>query len=341
MGDRQPLLQLDGSGLFCPRGGFHIDPWRPVERAFITHAHGDHAKWGMASYTCGEGSAGLLRRRVGQDADIREIPRGQRITVGDVTVSFHPAGHVLGSSQIRVEHDGRVWVCSGDYKRDDDPTCAPFEVVPCDTFISEATFALPIYTWSSGADTAREILAWWDANVRAGRASVLFCYALGKAQRILAELARLTDRPVYVHGAVEPLVVAYREAGVTMLPTVRVSEVAKGTSFKGELILAPPSASGSTWLRRFGDYETGFASGWMRVRGARRRRGYDRGFVLSDHADWRGLLSTIADTGARQVLATHGYKEVLARTCREAGLEADVLQTEYEGETDGEQGEGT
>ncbi|MBC7794645.1 MAG: ligase-associated DNA damage response exonuclease [Clostridia bacterium] len=267
--------------------------------------------------------------------------RGEKIRVGDVDVSFHPAGHVLGSSQIRVEHEGNVWVCSGDYKRDDDPTCAPFEVVPCDTFISEATFALPIYTWSSGADTARDILAWWDSNVTAGRASVLFCYALGKAQRILGELALQTDRPVYVHGAVEPLVEAYREAGINMLPTIKVSEVAKGASFKGELILAPPSANGSTWMRRFGDYETAFASGWMRVRGSRRRRGHDRGFVLSDHADWKGLLSTIADTGARRVLATHGFKDVLARTCREAGLEADVLQTEYDGETDGEEAEGT
>ena len=337
MAQREALLQLDGSGLWCPRGGFHIDPWRPVPRALITHAHGDHARWGMGSYTCGEGSVGLLKRRVGQDSTILEVKRGDKIRIGEVDVSFHPAGHVLGSSQIRVEHDGQVWVCSGDYKRDEDPTCAPFEVVPCDTFISEATFALPIYTWSSGADLAREILAWWDANVRAGKASIIFCYALGKAQRILGELAQFVDRPVYVHGAVEPLVEAYREAGVKLLPTVKVSDTEKGTSFKGELILAPPSAHGSTWLRRFGDYETAFASGWMRVRGARRRRGYDRGFVLSDHADWRGLLSTIADTGATKVLATHGYKDVLARTCREAGLEAKVLQTEYDAEGDGEE----
>ncbi len=336
----EPLLQLDSSGLYCPRGGFHIDPWRPVERAFITHAHGDHARWGMGSYTCGAQCAGLLKRRVGVDSTIIEVPRGKQLVVGDVNVSFHPAGHVLGSSQIRVEHDGEVWVCSGDYKRAHDPTCAPFEVVQCDTFITEATFALPIYSWASGAMTRRaEILAWWDANVRASRASILLCYALGKAQRILGELALLTDRPVYVHGAVEPLVEAYREAGISMLPTQRVSDTSKGKAFAGELILAPPSAYGSTWLRRFGDYETAFASGWMRVRGNRRRRGYDRGFVLSDHADWSGLLTTIADCGARRVLATHGYKDVLARACRETGLQADVLATEYEGETD--EGEGT
>ncbi len=328
------LLTLTSSGLYCPRGDFYIDPWRPVPRALITHAHGDHARWGMGSYTTAQAGVGLLRRRVGETADITGVAPGEELRFGELTVSFHPAGHVLGSSQIRVSDGREVWVCSGDYKRGEDPTCAPFEVVPCDVFITEATFALPIYSWAPGEVTAREILAWWDEGVRRDHACVLFCYALGKAQRILGELARLTDRPVYVHGAIAPSVEVYRETGVHLLPTLKVAETTKGTSFAGQLILAPSSAYGSTWLRRFGDYETAFASGWMRVRGNRRRRGYDRGFVLSDHADWHGLLTTIADTGARKVLATHGFKETLARVCRESGLEAEVLATEFNGETD-------
>ena len=332
----EALLALTEAGLYCSRGDFYIDPWRPVPRAFITHAHSDHARWGMGSYTCAEVGAGLLRRRVGDDASIAVARPGEELLVGDVTVSFHPAGHVLGSSQIRVSDGREVWVCTGDYKRGDDPTCAPFEVVPCDVLITEATFALPIYSWAPGEVTAREILAWWDDGVRRGHACVLFCYALGKAQRILGELARLVDRPVYVHGAIEPLVEAYRDAGVRLLPTVKVADTEKGRRFAGELILAPPGAYGSTWLRRFGDYETGFASGWMRVRGNRRRQGLDRGFVLSDHADWSGLLTTIADCGAKRVLATHGYKDVLARACREAGLAADVLTTEFSETDEGE-----
>jgi putative mRNA 3-end processing factor len=181
---------------------------------------------------------------------------------------------------------------------------------------------------------AKDILRWWDANRAAGRSAVLFCYALGKAQRILAELARLTDRPAYVHGALNSLVEVYREAGVRMLPTHLVSEVEKGTSFAGALVLAPPSAGGSTWMRRFGEHESGFASGWMRVRGNRRRRGFDRGFVLSDHADWPDLLRTVADTRAERVLVTHGYTDPLSRYLRDLGVDAAPLATPFEGEAE-------
>ncbi len=223
---------------------------------------------------------------------------------------------------------------SGDYKRAADPTCEPFEPVACHTFITEATFALPIYRWDPSAAVAREVWEWWEANRAAGRASVLFCYALGKAQRILGELARITDRTAFVHGSVEPLNEAYRSAGVEMLPTRPVAETTRGQSFAGELILAPPSAGGSTWMRRFGPTSTAFASGWMRVRGTRRRRGFDRGFVISDHADWPDLLSTIADTGAERVLTTHGYAGSLARYLNERGVAAGTLATPFEGETE-------
>jgi putative mRNA 3-end processing factor len=332
---RQPLVTVTPEGLYCPQGEFHIDAWRPVARTLITHAHGDHARWGSQRYLGTKPSQGLLRKRLGADADITPLDYGECLTIGGVTVSFHPAGHVLGSAQIRLEHKDEVWVVSGDYKRDADPTCQPFEVVPCDTFITEATFGLPIYRWDDTRRVAEEVLRWWDANREAGRASVLFCYALGKAQRLLAELAHVTDREVFVHGATHALVEVYREAGVPMSPTRPVSEVEKGTSYAGALVLAPPSAAGSTWMRRFGEYETGFASGWMRVRGNRRRRGYDRGFVLSDHADWPGLLRTAKETGASRVLATHGSSETLSRYLREnLGIDAAPLATPFEGEAE-------
>ena len=212
-----PLLRTDDRGLFCEAGSFHIDPWRPVERAVITHAHGDHARWGSEAYLAAAPSVPVLRRRLGE-ARIEGVPFGERVRMGEVTVSFHPAGHVLGSAQVRVERGGEVWVFSGDYKRRADPTCEPFEPVPCHTFITEATFALPIYRWDETSVVAREIFDWWEANREAGRASVLFCYALGKAQRILGELARLTDRTVFVHGSIEPLNECYRQAGIAHAP---------------------------------------------------------------------------------------------------------------------------
>jgi putative mRNA 3-end processing factor len=331
------LITLTAEGLYCPLGDFHVDPWRPVERALITHAHGDHARRGSRRYHGSCSGVSLLRRRLGPEAAIDGHAFGEPLALGDVAVSFHPAGHVLGSAQIRVEAAGEVWVISGDYKRADDPSCEPFEVVPCDVLITEATFALPIYRWDPVDQVMDELLGWWDANAAAGRASVLFCYALGKAQRVLAEIGRRTDRTVFVHGAIDALLDAYRNEGVALAATMPVSARAKGESFAGELIVAPPSAFGSPWMRRFGDAATGFASGWMRVRGNRRRRGFERGLVLSDHADWPGLLRTIEETGARRVLATHGYSDTLARYLREAGMRAEPLETRFEGEVEDEE----
>jgi putative mRNA 3-end processing factor len=333
-----PLLRIDDRGLFCEAGGFHIDPWKPVERAVISHGHGDHARPGSGRYLAAAPSLPILEKRLGSGARIETAPFGETVRVRDVAVSFHPAGHILGSAQVRVERGGEVWVFSGDYKRAADPSCEPFEPVRCHTFITEATFGLPIYVWDDTGAVAREILAWWEGNRALDRPSVLFCYALGKAQRILAELARLTDRPVWVHGAIETLTRCYRQAGIALLPTRRVGETVKGQPFVGELVLAPPASGSSLWMRRFGRAATAFASGWMRVRGTRRRRGVDRGFVISDHADWPDLLRTIADTGASRVLTTHGYSETLARYLRQQGLEAGTLATPFEGEEKGETG---
>jgi putative mRNA 3-end processing factor len=328
------LITLTKEGLYCPAGDFHIDPWRAVDRAVLTHAHSDHARPGSRRYFAAAPGLGLLRRRLGADALIEPQPYGAPLDLGGARVSFHPAGHVLGAAQIRVEADGEVWVVSGDYKRDPDPSCAPFELVRCDAFITEATFALPIYRWDPVDQVMAELLAWWDENAALGRASVLFCYALGKAQRLLAEIGRRTERTVVVHGAIEALLEPYRSAGIALAPTRTVDERTRGESFAGALIIAPPSAFGSLWLRRFGDYSTAFASGWMRVRGNRRRRGFDRGFVLSDHADWPGLLDTIAATGAKRAFATHGYSDTLARYLCGVGLSAAPLQTLFEGETE-------
>lgn len=341
---RGDLLATDGIGLACAIGGFHIDPWGPAETAVITHAHADHARAGSRSYICARPGAGLLRARLPPGASITAVEFGERFRLGPVTVSLHPAGHILGSAQVRVESADGVWVASGDYKRDTDPTGAAFEVVRCDTFITEATFALPIYRWRASSLIAGEILEWWAENAAAGKVSVLFTYALGKAQRVLAELWRLPGlaapggQPVYTHGSVEPLVRLYREAGVGMPATALVGETEKGRAFAGALVIAPPSAAGSTWMRRFGNpamVETGFASGWMLVRGIRRRRGYDRGFVLSDHADWDDLLATVRETGCRRLLCTHGYSDILARHVRDTmGIDAAALQTRFEAEDD-------
>jgi putative mRNA 3-end processing factor len=333
------VLQETARGLYCPAGDFFIDPWEPVDRAVITHAHGDHARPGSSAYLCTPGTASLLRRRFGPDAPLQTIDYASPLRLGSVTVSFHPAGHVLGSAQIRIEGGDGIWVVAGDYKRAPDPTCAPFEPVTCNTFVTESTFGLPIYRWDETAIVIRDVLAWWNANRGTGRASVIFCYTLGKAQRLLAELDKVTGQAVYVHGMMLAMIDAYREAGVTLpevKPVIERSGRSQRTSFAGELVLAPLSARGTPWMRRLGPLSDAFASGLMRVRGVRRQRACDRGFVISDHADWPGLLQSISETGARQVLATHGHAEPLARHLRSQGFESGIIRTAWEGEPTGD-----
>lgn len=318
-------------GLYCPAGDFHIDPWRPVARAVITHGHGDHARIGMGEYHCTAACLPILRWRLGEQR-YHAHAHGETFRLRGATVSLHPAGHVLGSAQVRIEVDGEVWVASGDYKRQPDPTCAPFEVVRCDAFITEATFGLPVYRWPRTSDVARDIVAWREECAANGEAAILFCYALGKAQRLLAELVAHTDRPALLHGAIAAGVEVYRDAGIHMLATRTIAEHGKGIDFGGELVLAPPSAAGSAWMRRFRRAQTGFASGWMRIRGNRRRRNHDRGFVVSDHADWPDLVRTVRETGARRVIATHGNTDALVRALNEAGIQTGVFATDYGGE---------
>ncbi len=320
------------SGLYCAAGDFHIDPWRPVPRAVITHGHGDHARQGMGEYYTSQAGLPILKWRLGEQTyHSREF--GVPFEIGDARISFHSAGHVLGSAQVRIETDAGIWVVSGDYKRQHDPTCAPFEVVKCDTFITEATFGLPVYRWPHTADVAREIVAWRDACAARGETAILYSYALGKAQRVLAELSAFTDRPAFVHGAVASGIQVYRDAGVSLLATIPVGEQPRGADFAGELVIAPPSAAGSPWLRRFRNAQHGFASGWMRIRGNRRRRNVDRGFVISDHADWPDLLRTVGDSGASRVIATHGNTDALVRVLNDEGIRTETFSTQF-GEDD-------
>jgi putative mRNA 3-end processing factor len=273
-----------------------------------------------------------MRTRLGPEASIATVAYGETFSINGVKLSLHPAGHILGSAQVRVEHRGEVWVVSGDYKTEPDPTCTPFEPVRCHTFITESTFGLPIYRWDPQAETFAEIRAWWRANAEAGRASVLYAYALGKAQRLLAGFADASEGPIYTHGAVERLNRDYREGGVRLPPTAWAGGMPKGHDWSGSLIVAPPSAQGSTWLRKFGGASTAFASGWMRIRGTRRRRSVDRGFALSDHVDWPSLLGAIRATGAGSIRVTHGYRDAVVRWLREHGVAAQSLSSRWEGE---------
>ena len=329
------LVVARPEGLYCPPGDFYIDPWRPVQRAVITHGHSDHARRGNGHYLAAAPGAGILRKRLGDDIALQLLKYGERIEHHGVTLSLHPAGHVLGSAQVRLEYRGEVWVASGDYKLDADGTCLPFEPVRCHTFITESTFGLPIYRWVPQPELFADINQWWRSNAAEGRTSVLFCYAFGKAQRLLSGLDPGIG-PIVSHGAVEPLSQLYREAGVALPPTRYLSEMTDAAALRRAIVIAPPSAQGTPWMRRFGDYADGFASGWMQLRGTRRRRGLDRGFVLSDHADWPGLLEAVAATGAPRVIVTHGYVEPLVRYFAEQGLQAGAFKTEYGDEAEGD-----
>jgi putative mRNA 3-end processing factor len=321
------LLKATDRGLFCSPGDFYVDPWKPVDFAVTTHAHSDHAVAGSKNYLTSHAGRGVLQERLGPGAKIETAVYGQRITRNGVVISLHPAGHILGSSQVRVEFRGEVWVVSGDYKTDPDPTCTPFEPVRCHTFITESTFGLPIYRWPAPDDVFTDINAWWLANQKQRRTSVLYAYSLGKAQRVLAGADRSIG-PIIVHGAVAKLLPHYAAAGVD-LPPVELGTAAEGTG----LVIAPGSVEGTPWLRKFGEASRAFASGWMMLRGARRRQSLDRGFVLSDHADWNGLVASIRATGAERVLVTHGATGPMVRWLRENGWEADALATRFVGET--------
>lgn len=327
------LIEQTESGLYCPVGEFFIDPWRPVERAVITHAHADHARPGCGSYLATPDCAHLLKARLGPHVRAQELLYEAPVDLNGLRLSLHPAGHILGSAQVRLERNGEVWVVTGDFKRNPDPTCAPFEPLRCHTLVTESTFGLPVFRWPAPEAVMADISAWWRKNAAEGKPSLLFAYALGKAQRLLAGVDATTG-PIFTHGAVEHIAQVYRDAGILLPPTRAVAEARQKDELAGALTVAPPSAEGSTWMRRFVNASKAFASGWMQIRGNRRRRSLDRGFVLSDHADWQGLLDTIEASGAERIWVTHGYAAEMVQFLREKGLSAEAVRTAFSGETE-------
>ncbi len=321
------MLSFTSSGIYCQPGGFYIDPWKPVEKAVITHAHSDHARWGSKQYLCHPDTAPLLQLRLGP-VDVQSLDWGEALTINDVQVSLHPAGHIIGSSQVRVAYKGEVWVVSGDYKVVSDGISGSFEPVPCHHFITESTFGLPIYQWEYQEVIYRQIRNWVLENQAAGYSSVLLAYSLGKAQRVISCLSEL-EQPIYAHGAIANTQETLIQSGWNLTPVVRVPVEPNRNQLKGSIVVAPPSADGSSWMKKFGPVKVAVCSGWMQVRGNARRRNVDAGFVLSDHADWNGLITAVKATGASSVYVTHGFQSAFSRYLTEQGIEAKEIQTDY------------
>ncbi len=325
------LLEFTDKGICCPQADVWLDPWKPVKRALITHGHSDHARWGNESYLCTDKAAPVIRYRLQDQGTIESVPFGKQVTINGVNFSFHPAGHIPGSAQIRVEYKGEVWVFSGDYKLQPDNLAEPFEPLKCNVFITESTFGLPVYQWKSQASVFDDINAWWRKNQQDGKVSIIAGYTLGKSQRILRNLDTSIGK-IFTHGALDNINRIMMAQGIDLPETHRVTPELDKKTFEGSMIICPPSATGSPWMNRFLPYSLGIASGWMTLRGARRRRGADRGFVLSDHADWNELNTAIRETGAEKVFVTHGYSEIFAQWLNENGYDAKEVKTQYEGE---------
>jgi putative mRNA 3-end processing factor len=321
------LIQFTNKGLYCAAGNFYIDPWQPVERAVITHAHSDHARWGSQHYLCHHLTLPLLQLRLGAN-NYQAVEWNETIDINGVKVSLHPAGHIIGSSQVRVEYKGEVWVVSGDYKIENDGLSGVFEPVKCNVFITESTFGLPIYNWKPQEEIFNSIQSWITENHAAGKTSVLMAYSLGKAQRLLPCI-EATGLPIFLHGAVYNVHQALVNAGIKLPAVQRVEPDMPKDTFKGNVVIAPGSADGSPWMKRFSPSSVGVCSGWMQVRGNVRRRNADAGFALSDHADWNGLLKAVKETGAQKVYVTHGFQSAFSRYLNEIGLESAEVKTEY------------
>ena len=321
------LIQFTDRGLYCPQGGFYIDPWRPVDRAVITHGHSDHARWGNKSYLCHHHTLPILQLRLGPN-HYQSVDWNEPVIMNGVKVSLHPAGNIIGSSQVRVEYLGEVWVVSGDYKCENDGLSGQFEIVPCNTFITESTFGLPIYNWKPQQEIYADMQQWIKELNNDGKTAVLTAYSLGKAQRILQPISE-TGIPIFLHGAVYNVHRTLVDAGWKLPTAKRVELDAPKESFKKSVVIVPGSAIGSPWMKRFTPYAVGSCSGWMQVRGNVRRRNVDAGFALSDHADWNGLLQTIKATGAEKVFVTHGFQSAFSRYLNEIGIEAGEVKTEF------------
>ena len=323
------LLIFNSQGIYCPRAKIYLDPWKPVNRAIITHGHSDHARYGHKKYLTHHSNIPIIRHRLG-DINVQGIGWDEPFLINGVKFSLHPAGHIIGSSQVRVEYKGEVWVFTGDYKTEDDGVSTPYESIKCHTMITECTFGLPAFKWKSQSSVFEEINGWWQSNKDEGKTSVLFGYTLGKAQRILKYLDTSIGE-IFTHGAVENMTEVLRPQ-FEMPPTTLITRETTGKEIRGNIVVAPPSAHGSPWMRKMVPYETGTCSGWMAFRGARSRRATDKGFVLSDHCAWQGLLQSIKASEATRVICTHGYTDIFSRYLREIGYDASIENTDFEGE---------
>jgi putative mRNA 3-end processing factor len=325
-----PLIEFTDKGLYCRQGNFYVDPWGPVEKAVITHAHSDHARVGSHNYLCHHYTKPLLQLRLG-DNNYESIEWNETVMMNGVKVSLHPAGHIIGSSQVRIEYFGEVWVVSGDYKLEDDGISGVFEPVKCHTFISESTFGLPIYHWKPQQHIFESIINWIAKNKENAKTSVLIAYSLGKAQRLLHGLKETAEN-IFVHGAIWNTHEALLNAGWKLPKVLRLTPETPKELYKGGLVIAPPGAEGSPWMKRFYPYSVGVCSGWMQVRGNVRRRNVDAGFALSDHADWNGLLHAVKATEAEKVFITHGFQAAFSRYLQENDIQAGEVKTEFGGE---------
>jgi len=329
-----PLIEFTDKGLYCAQGQFYIDPWQPVNKAVITHAHSDHARWGSSYYLCHRLTQPILQLRLGNN-NYQTVEWNEPVYMNGVTITLHPAGHIIGSSQIRVEYNGEIWVVSGDYKTENDGISGQFEPVRCHTFITESTFGLPIYCWQPQEVLFASMRKWIAQNKEQGRTSLLLAYSLGKSQRVIKALADSVDH-VFVHGAVYNTQQALQHAGWQFPEVEKVTNDIPKELFHQNLVVAPGSAADSPWIKKMQPVSTGICSGWMQVRGNARRRNTDAGFALSDHADWDGLLQTVKATGAEKVFVTHGFQSAFSRFLNENGIEAGEVKTAFGNEEEDE-----
>ena len=321
------VLEFRPEGIYCSQGDFYIDPWRPVDKALITHGHADHARFGSKKYLCTDIAAPVIRHRLGNVA-IETIPYEKELSLNGVNVSFYPAGHVPGSAQILIEIKGERWVVSGDYKVVDDGLSTPFKPIKCHSFISECTFGLPAFNWSPQEQVFKEINSWWQQCTSDGLTPILAAYGLGKAQRLIAGLDTNIG-PILTHGAIEKTNQIMRDQKIAIPETFLVTSKLDLANFKNAIVLAPPSALSTSWVKKFGKISTGYASGWMAIRGIKRRRAADKGFVISDHADWNGLNLAIKETEAEKIFVTHGYTDSFSKWLQFKGLNASIVKTEF------------
>lgn len=321
------LLKFTSKGILCIPGRFYIDPWKPVDYALITHGHADHAKNGMQKYLCHHFTKPILYSRIGRDIQCESVNYNEPILINGVRVSFHPAGHIIGSSQIRMEYKGFISVVSGDYKIQEDGLSTPFEPVVCHEFVSESTFGLPIYRWQSVAEQEDQLKRWVLSNKKNGKTSVFVGYSLGKSQRIMQALKEFDD--LYVHYSIAKLNEAYESVGIA-LPKYTVADLREDKKhLNGKIVIVPPALVDNPALKKIPNLAYAICSGWMQIRGARRWRSADAGFAISDHADWQGLIAAIKATKAEKVYITHGQTAVFSRYLNEIGINANEVQTVY------------